>query len=86
MVYVDAMQPQMNAFPCEVGPGEGTGTISLRLPNGKYLGLDIFTGAWTQTDAVGAWESWKRGANALVMDVTWDGSRRTYIRPFVEIR
>lgn len=87
MIYVDAMQPQLNAFPCEEVPGEFPNTIGLRKPNGKFLGLDLNDpkAPWTEVDHVGAWESFKKGTNGLVLDLVWNGVRHTFIRPYVEV-
>lgn len=85
MIYVDRLEANLPAFPCEQVAGESAGTIGLKLPDGKFLGLNLKTGQWTSNDKIGAWESFKKGKNALVMDVTWDGVRYTWIRPFVEV-
>lgn len=86
MTYIDAMKPDLSAFPC-TETKNGDGSCSYQKPNGKWLSLLVTTpgGPWGEADSIGPWEQFRKAPTALVFDLEWDGTRYTFMRPFVEV-
>lgn len=85
MVYIDSLDAKLTAFPC-TEEDQHDGTYAYKIGDGQYLSLDLPSGTWKFAAAPGPWEKFKKGANALVIDIVWDGKRYCYLRPFVEVR
>lgn len=84
MLYVETDKNDGSFYPCaEVQNGDGT--IACMLPDGRYLSLNAITGKWdAPATNIGPWESFKKGGKGLVLDLTWDGVRRTWNRIYDE--